>query len=203
MPPPPPTDCAMIPSAPLPEVPSAPTFATSTAPPSAPIAAHAAKRQADPGIPAARRRNRKAAIAAAAADRLGRDRIRLAAMGCDRAKARHVDRVGIASGTACTTEAERNTAIAARGSGNREATVAAGAADRLGKDAVGIVLPGGSRVARGGRGIVVDRNRAADAAGAAALGEGQAHTGVSAGGDRPGKTAIAAAATDRLRKNTG
>ncbi len=167
------------------------------------LPARPAKGQADPGIPAARRRNRKAAIAAAAADRLGDDRIQLAAMGRDRAEARHVDSVGIASGTARATEAERNTAIAAAGPRNRKAAIAAGAADRLGKDAVGIVLPGGDRVAGGGRGIIVDRNRAADAAGAAALGKGQAHAGISAGGDGTGKTAIAAAAANRLRKNTG
>ena len=93
------------------------------------LSARAAKGQADPGIPAARRRNRKAAIAAAAADRLGGDRIQLAAMGRDRTKTRHIDRVGVASGTSRAAKGQSNPSIAATGTRHREAAIAAGAAD--------------------------------------------------------------------------
>ena len=162
VPPPPPTDWAMTPSALAPMVVMEPALVTSTVEPSPAAPAGAARGAAvDRGAVAAadrvvgvaarqrdRRRRREAAVAAAAAHRLGVDAVAHGALGDDLAGRRigHGDRARRAARAGGAADrGGRGRSLVAAGRADREAAVAAAAADRLGGDARRLVAAGASR----------------------------------------------------------
>ena len=140
-------------------------------------------------------RAREAAIAAAAAHRLRQDAVGLDALGPDIAIADDGDRLAVAAIVAAAADTNAQAGLAGQAGGNREATIAATATDRLREDAVRPVA-GGLDVA-----IAVDGNGVGIAAARTGTADADAAGHVLAGGKRDGKAAIAAAATDRLRQD--
>ncbi len=95
------------------------------------VAARAAERQRARRIVRPGHRNREAAVAAAAADRLRKDSVRQVAAGENVAPVRHDHIAGRSAGPRSAAEAERQRGIFRARRRDREAAVAAAAADRL------------------------------------------------------------------------
>ena len=119
------------------------------------------------GVFRARNRNREPAVAAAAADRLGEDAIRLQTGRDHIAMLGDRHRAAVASLRAAAAEAQTYRAILRTAGGRGEPTVAARAANRLGKNAVRLVAE------RSNISEARDLDRVADPAGAAVAAKAQ------------------------------